>query len=37
MPAFYLYFPEQNRRLKLLRLFIDFLASRRESHATPGR
>jgi DNA-binding transcriptional LysR family regulator len=29
MPAFYLYFPEQNRRLKLLRLFIDFLTSKR--------
>lgn len=33
LPPFYLYHPEQNRRLELLRLFIDFLASRRERHA----
>ncbi len=31
LPPFYLYFPEQNRRLELLRLFIDFL---RESEAS---
>ena len=37
MPALYLYYPEQNRRLELLRLFIDFLASRRETHAAPVR
>lgn len=35
LPPYYLYFPEQNRRLELLRLFINFLASRRESHAAP--
>lgn len=29
LPPFYLYYPEQNRRLELLRLFIDFLASKR--------
>lgn len=33
LPPYYLYYPEQNRRLELLRLFIDFLVSRRESHA----
>ena len=37
MPALYLYYPEQNRRLELLRLFIDFLASRREHQAAPVR
>jgi DNA-binding transcriptional LysR family regulator len=36
MPAFYLYFPEQNRRLELLRLFIDFLTSNRDSHGAPS-
>ncbi len=35
LPPYYLYYPEQNRRLELLRLFIDFLASKRESHAAP--
>lgn len=30
MPPYYLYYPEQNRRLELLRLFIDFLVSKRE-------
>lgn len=30
-PPFYLYYPEHNRRLKLLRLLIDFLASKRPS------
>lgn len=30
MPPYYLYYPEQNRRLELLRLFIDFLVARRE-------
>lgn len=29
LPPFYLYYPEQNRRLELLRLFIDFLTARR--------
>ncbi|MEM7025874.1 MAG: LysR substrate-binding domain-containing protein, partial [Pseudomonadota bacterium] len=29
LPPYYLYFPTQNRRLELLRLFIDFLAKRR--------
>ncbi len=29
LPPFYLYYPEQNRRLELLRLFIDFLTERR--------
>ena len=29
LPPFYLYYPEQNRRLELLRLFIDFLVSKR--------
>ena len=32
LPPFYLYFPEQNRRLGLLRLFIDFLTSKRDDH-----
>ncbi len=31
LPPYYLYFPEQNRRLELLRIFIDFLASKRET------
>jgi len=35
LPPYYLYYPEQNRRLELLRLFIDFLASKRASHAAP--
>ncbi|HZF36309.1 MAG TPA: LysR family transcriptional regulator [Candidatus Angelobacter sp.] len=35
LPPFYLYYPEQNRRLELLRVFIDFLASKRESQAAP--
>lgn len=35
LPPYYLYYPEQNRRLELLRLFIDFLTSRRESHGAP--
>lgn len=30
LPPFYLYYPEQNRRLELLRLFIDFLISKRD-------
>lgn len=30
LPPYYLYYPEQNRRLELLRLFIDFLTARRE-------
>ena len=33
LPPYYLYYPEQNRRLELLRLFSDFLASKREGHA----
>ena len=33
LPPYYLYYPEQNRRLELLRLFIDFLVSRREAQA----
>ena len=33
LPPYYLYYPEQNRRLELLRLFIDFLASKRDSQA----
>jgi DNA-binding transcriptional LysR family regulator len=33
MPPFYLYYPEQNRRLKLLRLFIDFLTAQRGGQA----
>lgn len=35
LPPYYLYYPEQNRRLELLRLFVDFLASKRESQAVP--
>lgn len=31
LPPYYLYYPEQNRRLELLRLFVDFLAARREA------
>jgi DNA-binding transcriptional LysR family regulator len=30
LPPYYLYCPEQNRRLEPLRLFIDFLASKRK-------
>jgi DNA-binding transcriptional LysR family regulator len=30
VPPYYLFYPEQNRRLELLRLFIDFLRSRRD-------
>ena len=30
LPPYYLYFPEQNRRLELLRLFIDFLTTHRD-------
>ncbi len=33
MPPLYLYYPEQNRRLELLRLFIDFLVSHRDRRA----
>lgn len=29
LPPYYIYYPEQNRRLELLRLFIDFLTARR--------
>ena len=29
LPPFYLYYPEQHRRLELLRLFIDFLTAKR--------
>jgi DNA-binding transcriptional LysR family regulator len=36
LPPFYLYYPEQNRRLELLRLFIDFLTSNRDSHGAPS-
>ena len=35
LPPYYLYYPEQNRRLELLRLFIDFLAERRDGLAAP--
>ena len=35
LPPFYLYYPEHNRRLELLRLFIDFLAAKRGSRAVP--
>ncbi len=34
LSPFYLYYPEQSRRLELLRLFIDFLTSRRGGPAT---
>ena len=37
MPAMYLYYPEQNGRIELLRLFIDFLVSRRDGHAASVR
>jgi len=37
MPPFHLYFPEQNRRLKLLRLFIDFLTARRDGQVSSKR
>jgi len=33
LPPFYLYYPQQNRRLEVLRLFIDFLTSKREIYA----
>jgi len=33
LPPYYLYYPEQNRRLELLRLFVDFLVERRDSLA----
>lgn len=35
LPPFYLYYPEQNRRLELLRLFIDFLVARRTDLQAP--
>ena len=35
LPPYYHFYPEQNRRLGLLRLFIDFLASKRERDAAP--
>ena len=37
MPAMYLYYPEQNGRIELLRLFIDFLISRRDGYAASVR
>ena len=36
LPPFYLYYPEQNRRLELLRLFIDFLAEHRDTQRAPS-
>lgn len=33
LPPYYLYYPEQNRRLELLRLFVDFLTARRDRQA----
>lgn len=33
LPPFYLYYPQQNRRHEVLRLFIDFLTSKREVYA----
>ena len=35
LPPYYLFYPEQNRRLELLRLFIDFLISKRSGDAVP--
>ncbi len=35
LPPYYLYYPDQNRRLEPLRLFIDFLVARREGPAAP--
>jgi DNA-binding transcriptional LysR family regulator len=32
LPPFYLYYPEQNRRLGLLRLFIEFLNDNRKTY-----
>ena len=32
IPPFYLYYPEQNRRLECLRVFIDFLVANRPNH-----
>lgn len=31
LPPFYIFYPEQHRRLELLRLFVDFLTARRDS------
>ena len=31
LPPYYLYYPEQNRRLELLRLFVEFLISKRQN------
>lgn len=36
LPPYYLYYPEQNQRLELLRLFIDFLTSKREDYFGPS-
>lgn len=36
LPPYYLYYPEQNRRLEPLRLFIDFLVSHRGRYAAPS-
>ncbi len=33
LPPFYLYYPEQNKRIECLRLFIDCLVSYRDQHA----
>ena len=37
MPPFYLYYPEQNRRVECLRLFIDCLVSHRDRQARAAR
>ena len=36
MPPLYLFYPEQNRRLELLRLFIEFLTARRDIPTGPS-
>ncbi len=35
MPSFYLYYPEQNRRVECLRLLIDYLVAHRDGVARP--
>ena len=37
LPPYYLYYPEQNRRLELLRLFIDFLTAKRDDRNASAR
>ena len=37
MPPFYLYYPEQNKRVECLRLLVDFLVAHRDEEARRAR